>query len=42
MRDILIHDYFGVNVQVVWETAQNDFPILKEKLQKLIQDLSKS
>ena len=42
MRNILIHDYFGVNIQVVWETAQNDLPLLKEKIQKLIQDLSKA
>lgn len=42
MRNILIHDYFGVNIQVVWETAKNDLPELKEKIQKLIQDLCKS
>ena len=42
MRDLLVHDYFGVNIQVVWETAKNDLPELKEKIQKLIQDLSKS
>ena len=41
MRDLLIHDYFGVNIQVVWETAIKDLPELKEKIQKLIQDLSK-
>jgi uncharacterized protein with HEPN domain len=41
MRDLLIHDYFGVNIQVVWETAKNDLPELKEKIQKLIQYLSK-
>lgn len=38
MRDLLIHDYFGVNIKVVWETAKNDFPELKQKIQKLIQD----
>ncbi len=42
MRDLLIHDYFGVNIQVVWETAKNDLPELKEKIRKLIQDLSNS
>jgi len=42
MRDLLIHDYFGVNIQVVWETAKNDLPELKDKIQKLIQDLDKS
>jgi uncharacterized protein with HEPN domain len=39
MRDLLIHDYFGVNVQVVWETAQKDLPELKKKIQSLIQEL---
>ncbi len=32
MRDLLVHDYFGVNIQVVWETAKNDLPELKEKI----------
>lgn len=41
MRDLLIHDYFGVNIQVVWETVQNDLPELKGKIQKFIQDLTK-
>ena len=40
MRNLLIHDYFGVNIQVVWETAKNDLPELKEKIQKLIKDIS--
>ncbi len=41
MRDLLIHDYFGVNIKVVWETAKNDLPDLKEKIQKLIQAYNK-
>lgn len=40
MRDLLIHDYFGINIQVVWETAKNDLPELKRKLQNLIQENS--
>lgn len=39
MRDLLIHDYFGANIRVVWETAKNDLPELKKKIQKLIQDI---
>jgi uncharacterized protein with HEPN domain len=26
MRDKLIHEYFGVNYQVLWKTAQEDIP----------------
>jgi uncharacterized protein with HEPN domain len=40
MRDLLIHDYFGVNIQVVWETAKKDLPELKEKVRNLIRRLN--
>ncbi len=32
MRDILIHDYFGVNTQGIWETVKKNLPELKEKI----------
>ena len=31
-RDILIHDYFGVNPERVWQTIINDLPKLKAVL----------
>jgi len=34
MRDILIHDYLGIDIQSIWETIQKDLPELKEKLEK--------
>jgi uncharacterized protein with HEPN domain len=36
MRDKLIHDYLGVDVDVVWKTIHDDIPIL-EKLIKAIE-----
>ena len=36
MRDILIHDYFGVNLRVVWNTVQNDLPPLKPQIEQII------
>jgi uncharacterized protein with HEPN domain len=35
MRDKLIHDYFGVDLDAVWETVERDLPALKEKLADL-------
>src|SRR5437870_7556383 len=29
MRDKLIHDYFGVDIDKVWLTASDDLPVLK-------------
>ncbi|HED37404.1 MAG TPA: DUF86 domain-containing protein [Ignavibacteria bacterium] len=39
MRDILVHDYFGINTEVIWKTANKDLPELREKIQKLINDI---
>ncbi len=32
MRDRLIHDYFGVDTNLVWKTIQNDLPLLKKQI----------
>ncbi len=28
VRDILIHEYFGIDVEIVWDIIQNKLPIL--------------
>jgi len=35
MRDHLIHGYFDINLDVVWETVKEDLPPLIEKLEKI-------
>ena len=35
-RNILIHEYFGVNDLIVWDTIKIDLPDLKEKIQHLL------
>jgi len=35
MRDKLIHDYFGVDLQKVWDTAKEDIPVLKAEVTKM-------
>ena len=36
MRNILIHEYFGVDIDVLWRTVKEDLPLLKIKIQKVI------
>jgi uncharacterized protein with HEPN domain len=36
MRDKLIHDYFGVDLDAVWDTVKKDIPGLKAELEKLL------
>ncbi len=37
-RNISIHEYFGVNFQIVWQIVQNDLPILKGQFSKIRMD----
>ena len=39
MRDKLIHDYFGVDVERVWVTAQDDLPPLAQQVRLILSDL---
>ena len=41
MRDKLIHDYFGVDLETIWLTAQDDIPILKDQLKRILRNLEK-
>lgn len=36
MRDKLIHGYFGVDVEAVWKTVENDIPSLKKQMSNLL------
>mgnify|MGYP006199598175 CR=1 FL=1 len=35
-RDVLIHDYFGVEVEIVWDVVQNHLPRNIELIKKLL------
>lgn len=36
MRNMLIHEYFGVNLKVVWNTVFEDLPKLKKSVEKVL------
>ena len=40
MRDKLIHEYFGVNYQVLWKTAQEDIPPVQPLIAKVLEEES--
>lgn len=40
MRDVLIHDYMGVDLNEVWNVIASDLPRLKRQLEVVIDDLS--
>ena len=38
MRDVLIHKYFAVELELTWEVIQRDLPELKHKLLKILEE----
>jgi uncharacterized protein with HEPN domain len=39
MRDKLIHEYFGVNLELVWVTIKNKLPELKNQILEILKEL---
>ncbi|MEM2939009.1 MAG: DUF86 domain-containing protein [Candidatus Bathyarchaeia archaeon] len=39
MRDKLIHEYFGVDVKILWKTIKKDVPPLKPLIQNILESL---
>jgi uncharacterized protein with HEPN domain len=39
LRNILVHQYFGIDLRQVWETAELDMPILKAKVREILQEI---
>lgn len=37
MRNILVHEYFGVDVDVVWATVRQDLPRLKARIRAILE-----
>jgi uncharacterized protein with HEPN domain len=35
-RNVLIHDYFGIDLEAVWDTIRNNIPSLKNNITKVL------
>jgi len=38
MRDRLIHDYFGVDFELVWDVVQTRMPLLRDQIASILED----
>jgi uncharacterized protein with HEPN domain len=36
MRDILMHEYFGVIFSMIWKLAVEDIPVLKQQIDEIL------
>lgn len=38
MRNLISHEYFGVRIDTIWETAIKDIPLLKHQMKRIIEE----
>jgi uncharacterized protein with HEPN domain len=36
MRNRIVHDYFEVDLEIVWQTVQHDLPVLRKQIVALL------
>ena len=36
MRNLVIHEYFFLDLKIVWNTVKGDLPLLKKKIDGLL------
>ena len=39
MRNVFVHEYFGVDTKIVWEIIKGDIPDLKDKISKVFRKI---
>lgn len=39
-RNFLAHEYFGIDLDLVWTIPQQNIPVLKRDIEKVLQDIS--
>lgn len=37
MRNKIVHEYFGVDVEILWKTVKEDIPVFKKQISKLFE-----
>jgi uncharacterized protein with HEPN domain len=41
LRDIVVHEYFGINKDIIWDVIKNKIPELEKEVRKILKDIKK-
>lgn len=41
IRNVIVHEYFGIDYDIIWAVIQQDIPLLRVKLEQLLLQLNK-
>ncbi len=40
MRNILVHQYFGIDIEAVWNAVEKNLPALKTQIERMLRELN--
>lgn len=40
LRNIVIHEYSGIDIELIWQVSKNDLSSLKEAVKKILKDIN--
>lgn len=40
LRNIVVHEYFGINFELIWEVASEHVPLLKQQILKILKEFN--
>ncbi|NCS29698.1 MAG: DUF86 domain-containing protein, partial [Microcystis aeruginosa F13-15] len=38
LRNLTIHEYFCINLEIIWDIVENDIPLLKGQIEAILQE----
>jgi uncharacterized protein with HEPN domain len=41
LRDIVIHEYFGINKDIIWDVIKNKIPELEKEIKMILRETKK-
>ncbi len=41
LRDIVVHEYFGINKDIIWDVISNKIPELEKEVKKILKEITK-
>jgi len=41
MRNVLVHHYFGIDLDQVWDTVRIDLPVLRQRVETILSELKR-
>ena len=42
MRNFAVHEYFGIDFGIIWDTIKQDLLVLKTQINKILQEINPS